>query len=111
MMKDDEQRIAIAEICGWRYDEINDRWASPFGKRWEYTFTLPNYLNDLSLMYSAEESLTDEQWVDYIEQLEAVTHTDGWPIMTDSEQRRMIHATAEQRSEAFLRAHGKWTKE
>lgn len=60
---------------------------------------LPDYLTDLNAMHEAEKVLTGHQWTDYANVL-----TDIGPCS----RRGMIHATAAQRAEAFLRTVGKW---
>lgn len=64
-MNDQEQRIAIAEACGWQMALSPDYLGlhRPVGKPrpqglWQ---TIPNYLNDLNAMHEAEKVLTHEQ--------------------------------------------------
>jgi DNA-binding XRE family transcriptional regulator len=47
----------------------------------------------------------------YVETLSEVLQCDGWEIMNERERFQMIHATAAQRAEAFLRTIGKWEEE
>lgn len=60
-MNPTEQRIAIAEACGFKREE---RGYGAFtrvedGEEWTYTtHDLPDYLNDLSAMHEAEKILT-----------------------------------------------------
>jgi hypothetical protein len=51
-MDKEQQRIKIAEACGW---ETNKRkWlAKPPNDSWQYLDTIPDYLNDLNAMQSA----------------------------------------------------------
>jgi hypothetical protein len=94
-MTPEQQRIAIAEACGWtdiRKQKIgNDRnlWGTKDGQR----NRIPDYPGDLNAMHEAEKVLTSEQEKEYAYQLEAVCcpRDYGW------------HATAAQRAEAFLR--------
>jgi hypothetical protein len=110
-MKDQDQNIAVAKFHGYKIESGMEH-----NCRYKITDTgggvcycdyleghIPDYGKDLNATHQAEEMLNPDQWMDYIEQLEAVTHTDGWPIMTDAEQRKMIHASASQRREAMLR--------
>lgn len=110
-MKPEQQRIAIAEACGWK--NIKREWVgcgsgdakdylgdNPTGGRWY----IPEYLNSLDAMHEAEKVLTSAQQYDFECQLSNTVlgltiGSDYWP---------MIHATAAQRSEAFLRCTGKW---
>jgi hypothetical protein len=90
MMKPEEQRIAIAEACGWQggyYGSIPDS----------------DYLNDLNAMHEVEETLSEGQRLIHEHYLADSSIKAGnfshWPL---------IHATAAQRAEAFLKTLGKW---
>jgi len=111
----EQQRIAIAEACGWTAKEDKDgfwravdRFRNMTHKLWisesnVWSAGIPDYLNDLNAMHKAEEVLTPEQLVEYCAfRLRAVT---GQGCVTDY---KMIRATASQRAEAFLRTIGKW---
>ena len=52
---------------------------------------LPDYLNDLNAMHEAEKILSKEQWVIYEQ------HLNRMKVFP------MVHATAKQRAEAFIR--------
>jgi len=82
-MKPEQQRIAIAEACGWGVF-ANTR-----------STDLLDYCNDLNAMHEAEISLTADQWYKY----------DSMMPLRDPQK---IHATASQRAEAFLRTINKW---
>lgn len=71
------------------------------GKRWARK--CPDYVNDLNAMNRAEESLTDEMYDVYWNELVAVC--------VRYSHERMNSATARQRAESFLRAFGKWKEE
>ena len=60
---------------------------------------IPEYLSDLNAMHDAEKVLQDGQWMDYSNVLIDVV---------PCSRRGMIHATAAQRAEAFLKTIGKW---
>jgi len=85
-MNKEEQRIAIAEACGWKTGYRDPEAWHP----------LPDYLNDLNAMHDAENSLTTSQMT----------------TMSQYLHRRLGmlwgFATASQRAEAFLRTMGKW---
>lgn len=90
-MTPEQQRIAIAEACGW--------WISESLSIWQHKTkdgAPPDYLNDLNAMHEAEKVLTTAQ---------ATT-------MSQYLHRRLGmlwgFATASQRAEAFLRTMGKW---
>jgi len=88
-MTQEEQRVAIAEACGWKTGYRDPEAWHP----------LPDYLNDLNAMHEAEKMLVSLQWVSYSRRLQTLCDESvTWPI----------HATASQRAEAFLRTIGKW---
>ncbi len=98
-MTPEEQRIAIAEACGWTLNPAKhtakglDWLHVPSGKT---AYNPPNYLNDLNAMHDAENSLTTSQMTTMSQYLHR--------------QLGMLwgFATASQRAEAFLRTIGKW---
>ena len=99
-MKPEQQRIAIAEACGWV--------ESPYGK-WSNDGLIlrdplnpPDYLNDLNAMHEAVETLRGKdgpQWFDF--QRILMTECGSWM--------NCIQASAAQRAEAFLKTLGLWT--
>lgn len=105
----EQQRIAIAEACGWR---IKRRDITGFNV-WEPDAKLPaqlsnnlenkipNYLNDLNAMHDAENVLTNEQWWLFVEFL---TEIRGGGVAL------CISATAAQRAKAFLKTLSLWTE-
>jgi len=119
-MKPEQQRIAIAEACGWT-DVKGTKGVHPkarfkgcgYADDW---IALPDYLNDLNAMAEAEKTLS---WKDegpatsqrrrYLMNLEAVIS--GPPNRFGERPNRTLSvpfATAAQRAEAFLRTIGKW---
>jgi len=105
-MKPEQQRLKIAEVCGW---EINKRkWlAKPPNDSWQYLDTIPDYLNDLNAMHEAEKNLKPKQQVDYCNWLDKLVGnppTDNiYLVWGDA-----TFATAAQRAEAFLRTLNLW---
>lgn len=108
-MTPEQQRIAIAEACGWVPDvRGNGIWYAPkeHGPK-----QLPDYLNDLNAMHEAEKVLRQNQFhfVDYYGNLFKVisgkSHYDGDIGYFGFE---LVNATASQRAEAFLRTIGRW---
>ena len=87
-MNPEQQRIAIAEACGWKTGYRDPEAWHP----------LPDFLHDLNAMHEAEKVLTNEQLEVYCNILHKPNHGVYWAI----------HATASQRAEAFLRTIGKW---
>lgn len=119
-MTNQEINIAIAKVCGWTFGEPSfthaGRWEVRFGNppyssdsKWageppsfeecykNYSL-LPNYCEDLNAMHAAENGLNNQSKAIYREKLCIVTLNNGGPI----------HATASQRSEAFLRTLNLW---
>jgi len=114
-MKPKEQRIAIAEACGWTWCNYPDflgtaLWGWSINKafhdedyyRCEKLLAakiLPDYLNDLNAMHEAEKMLEADD-----------NHAYGcYCIDLQEEYGNTVHLTAAQRAEAFLRTIGKWT--
>ena len=99
-MKPEQQRIAIAEACGWTgisywgAGGINGKHPKE-----PWTEVIPDYLNDLNAMHEAEDTMYDGQlWIEYENVLTtAMDHVGG-----------QFHATAAQRAEAFLKALNLW---
>jgi hypothetical protein len=107
-MTPEAQRIAIAEACGWTVnpdpkDHSGHRYYAPKGTSpFLGRHALPEYLNDLNAMKSAENTLSVRGKQDYISILRNICTVAGcWPET----------ATAPQRAEAFLRTIGKWEEE
>jgi hypothetical protein len=106
-MTPEQQRIAIAEACGWTdFSSAPYEGAIQYGRRpfscsdsWE----LPDYLNDLNAMNEAERTLTNLN--SYLHFLHMITSDDPTNISNEP-----AWATAAQRAEAFLRATGKWVE-
>ena len=107
-MTPEAQRIAIAEACGWKRRGqhglnglVGVVWSN--GPTTVNASALPDYLNDMNAMHEAEKVLTRPQIAEYQMQLRLTTKegmASDW---------NMLHATAAQRAEAFLRTIGKWT--
>ena len=112
-MTEEQQRIAIAEACGWKDIKHTDHedvdiesrsiiyWSGLTGVppefiHYENRIVVPDYLNNLNAMHEAEKALTADQWYEY----------DRLMPLRDPQK---MHATAAQRAEAFLRTIGKWT--
>lgn len=121
-MKAEDQRIAIATLCGWRDFHTASLWIED-GESDGFRLMLcgvndktsvsivPDYGNDLNAAHEAEKVLGDEQFDRFV--------SDLWSIVAPSERferaapirflRAYTSATAEQRAEAILRALGKYT--
>jgi len=123
-MKPEEQRIAIAEACGWtpyatdkidlsaRYFDKGPWWRNAENCEVASINQLPDYLNDLNAMHEAEKILSNEQAFTMREH--------AWSIASfkegkcghasrDEQGRNCYNATATQRAEAFLRTLNLYT--
>ena len=101
-MNNEKQKIAIAEACGWtkigHYEqEITGR--KPTNGFYE---TIPDYLTDLNAMHEAEKVLDPDDYAQYEQNLRKT-----YPVFMGGGF-HLLHATAAQRAEAFLRTVGKW---
>lgn len=114
-MTEEQQRIAIAEFCGWRLSSPNKSWPNPFwvspkDQVLRVLSELPDFLHDLNAVHEAEEKLNIPQSVQYERWLDELVNEDfrtgeGCII------RPAWHATAAQRSEALLQTIGKWLED
>lgn len=98
-MTPEQQRIAIAEACGWT-TKHKGLWV----ERLQTYAALPDYLNDLNAMHDAED------WIPH-----HLSHIDYWQKGYGRFQTLLAEltitpysATASQRAEAFIRTIGKW---
>jgi len=104
-MTEEQQRITIAEACGWTRCEGSMGYETRYrGTPSETTVRvlLPDYLNDLNAMHEAETHL-----------LRMDTNCGYWECYSNSLITMLgcsdiFHATATQRAEAFLRTIRKW---
>lgn len=106
-MTETEQRIAIAEWCGWKWapgkviefgaDIPRNIWYAPSGLACKSG--PPDYLNDLNAMHEAVLRLRELDAKLYIRYHQELIKIDGL-LYPD--------ATAAQRAEALLRTIGKW---
>lgn len=116
-MTPEQQRIAIAEACGFisfeRYTRTGkkqpdgvrlygtkDPDSVNYARNWEL---IPDYLNDLNAIREAElcKTLMERGYARYLECLAVACGTERIGAL--------VFSTASQRAEAFLRAIGKWT--
>ncbi len=119
-MKNEEQRIAIAEACGWtdmaRTDKAGYYHGCLMGNHdYGHLQPVPDYLGDLNAMHEAEKVLTLDQQDSYAATLgedalrrthSVITYRSEWK---DSAW-HIVHANATQRAEAFLRTLNLWTE-
>lgn len=122
-MKAEEQRIAIAEWCGWKQSQPGvtgeRRWVLKDGDVPSYIGALPDYLNDLNAMHEAEERLDYSEYPHYtlrdryalnLLRMVATNPKPGfnWGDNCDADFFKVAHATAAQRVEVLLKTIGKW---
>jgi len=121
-MSPEEQRIAIAEACGWqdlREEMAYVDWVASrelWGCRREdddMRKEVPDYPNDLNAMHEAVEKLTTRQKLAYAEHLMDACR--AYPVggVPDWHHDRkgltaVSQATAAQRAEAFLKTLNLW---
>jgi hypothetical protein len=105
-MTPEQQRIAIAEFCGWKDCHLSASWASIIGTLYEVNGNqyamIPDYLNDLNAMHEAERVLNPSLAAGYARMLTSIAWESEQPVFAP------MTATAAQRAEAFLRTIGKW---
>jgi len=116
-MTPEQQRIAIAKACGWKFVKDNPDyepyWEDPKGNmisKGGSQNRLPDYLNDLNAMHEAEKKLWEKDWTsrhDFVDKLaRIISPTHGHHLQSAID---LLDATAAERAEAFLRTIGKWT--
>ena len=103
-MSPEQQRIAIAEACGWKLSPPNleYKWLNPYTK-WSEP-ELPDYRNDLNAMQEVENTLSEEQRLIYSEEL---YHT-AIKCQKETGLWRYLSASSAQRAEAFLKTLNLW---
>jgi len=108
---------AIAEFVGWKEFGFHldgkrifgDRPTFSNGKIISYTVDqyVPDYCNDLNEMHEIEKMLDDDQWLEYMLNLQDVLQRDPnrgkWIVCQDN-----MHSTAAQLAKAFVKTIGKW---
>jgi len=120
-MTEQEQQIAIAESCGWKDchralggfdagDGVTERYVIGIPPNCSFYKVLPVYLKDLNACHEFEKTLSDEQKLKYYHYIcVAVRRENG---QSDHESiyapLHTTHATAAQRSEAYLKTLKLW---
>ena len=109
-MKKEQQRIKIAEACGYSKGwDYRSGWSSTPWNEWCIK-SLPDYLNDLNAMHEAKQSLWKMDWGyryifnDHLANIikGRIVNRNEWDAET------LLDATAEQQAEAFLRTLKLW---
>lgn len=121
-MNETDQRIAIAEACGWRLVKLHNKFPNSvigtmdnLGRHGRGAL-VPDYLNDLNACHEMEKVLTEEQRWKFGSHLsnlifkgEMSTNDDFAPNELGCFE--LSHATAAQRAEAFLRTLNLWKED
>ena len=114
-MTPEQQRIAIAEACGWKnvtlriIKNVKHEGDDITVGLWSDSGWIPDYLNDLNACHKMEKMLTYEQAELFEDEL-----CDICKRLNDEKENpapwrfAVVNATASQRAEAFLRTIGKW---
>lgn len=116
-MNEEEQRIAIAEHCGWtecqKVEGLNlVKGIPPVGHDATRTgldggfYEIPNYPFNLNAMHQVEKTLPKEKYELYFGNL--VPRMIDWMDPKERAWPKVCFAPAEQRAEAFLKTIGKW---
>lgn len=122
VMTTEQQRIKIAEACGWTgIANYGDGIVKGFPEGLPTPYNchrsdVPDYLNDLNAMHEAEKVLIAQGLTeDYTDHLERICYIERAEISFESYQEGVgwghnewFHATAAQRAEAFLRTLNIW---
>jgi hypothetical protein len=121
-MSPDQQRTAIAKVCGWTdirrqrlYAGDQDLWGNKLTGGEKHRNRLPDYLNDLNDCHEMEQVLSGEQKEQFIFWL---NHLHPSADIHYAEKKRelrldvfdLVHTTASHRAEAFLRTLNLWTE-
>ena len=113
-MKPEQQRIAIAEACGWKWHSRMKGSIKVWDNGLDYVFSdseLPDYLNDLNAMNEAEATLNYEQGEQFEDELCDICDMENrhkeYPLPF---RFAVVHATTQQRAEAFLRTLNLWNE-
>lgn len=120
-MTPEQQRIALAEWAGWKWDSIPADggcfgWVSPEGGfPQDGIESLPDYLSDLNAVRDLEQKLTNAQRRYYAKMLISVhpLHYDPIEASDDGYMKLFLiaHMDAAQRCEALLKTIGLWKEE
>ena len=110
-MTEQQQRIAIAEFCGWDvvFDTLCNITPDHNGEPViEPIAPLPNYTSDLNAMHESEKLLDLQSCGEYARRLREIVEMKTNLPWVDDGSFAHIHASSDQRAEALLRTIGKW---
>ena len=111
----EQQRIAIAEACGYTQEEpwLDGRecWGHKDSPSYVGFEEIPDYLNDLNAMNDALMTMSDDQWARYVKILsgetaeESLLPTYYWQL---EDVLNILQATNSTQAQAFLISIDKW---
>lgn len=120
-LSDDELNIKVAESCGYTHHSTQELvdglkasghvisnypvgyfWRNPAGQ----IVAVPNFCNDLNLIYQAEEFLTGKLAGDYDSILWIILKEEWYKVSRNTTILSSWHATARQKAEAFVMTMG-----
>jgi hypothetical protein len=119
-MTPDQQIIAIATACGWTdirrqrlYAGDQDLWGTKLIGGEKHRNRLPDYLGDLNACHEMEKMLSGEKKEQFIFWLDHLHPSADIHYAQKKRELRLdifdlVHTTAAQRAEAFLRTLGLW---
>jgi hypothetical protein len=109
-MTECEQRIAIAEACGWDRDfHVGGSTHWHRGKDTMYLADVPDYLNDLNAMREAKKTLRPP--IERIAFMQEIWRITGVAPGNGGSTWDVSNAEAKQEAEAFLRVKGLWKED
>ena len=109
-MSPEAQRIAIAEVCGWKRHADGVGFYQGEFHAFKTSYGCPDYLNDLNALHEAEKFLNNKASIQsYLENiivnvLEEHAQGDG----SLEETWLVCQASAKLRAKSFLQTFGKW---
>jgi hypothetical protein len=124
-MTPEQQRIAIAKVCGWTAEQdSNGYWRAVhkstgnavelwLSERNVWSVGIPDYLDDLNACHEMEELLDEGQkerfvfWINHLHPFADIHYSEKKKDI-QREVFSLVHATAAQRAKAFLLTLGLW---
>ena len=122
-MKEEQQRIKIAEACGWTAEQNSNGYWRAVNKKhgnavelWlseqnVWSLGIPDYLNDLNAMHEAINTLDQIQMMEFYNNHIYDVVCNNRTSYSGMDHANVCNATAAQRAEAFLKTLGLWEEE
>jgi hypothetical protein len=110
-LTDEEINVRVAEVLGWRMEKDVSEWMPPLELTWYYApgssqrqaYPSPDYASSLDACAEFEATLTDQDWIKYVE---AVCSHFGTSRYVHGYGDLTISASAKARCLAFLKVKG-----